>query len=68
VRITVWGRGKYGKPPGWKQVHKQVIKDLGRIPGWGRGINLKTSTCKHRNTHLFPAGKGNIRENSRLHK
>jgi hypothetical protein len=37
VRIPVWGRGKYGKPPGSEQVqvHKQVIKDLGRIPGWG---------------------------------
>jgi hypothetical protein len=51
VRIPVWGRGKYGKPPGSEQVHKQVIKDLGRIPGWRRGINLKTPTCTCEQEH-----------------
>jgi hypothetical protein len=33
VRIPVWGKGKSGKTPGWEEVHKQVIKDLGRFPG-----------------------------------
>jgi hypothetical protein len=62
VRIPVWGRGKSGKPPGWEQVHKQVIKYLGKIPEWGRGINLKTSTCEQEQD-----SKG-FCENSRLGK
>jgi hypothetical protein len=28
------------------QVHKQVIKDLGRIPDWKRGILGKTPACE----------------------
>jgi hypothetical protein len=31
-------RGKYGKTSGWEELHKQVIKDFGRIPAWRRGI------------------------------
>jgi hypothetical protein len=35
-------RGKYGKTSGWEDVLKQVIKDLGKIPAWRRGISRKT--------------------------
>jgi hypothetical protein len=38
-------RRKYGKTSGWEEVHKQVIKDLGRIPTWRRGISGKTPAC-----------------------
>jgi hypothetical protein len=38
-------RGKYGKTSGWEEVHKQVIKDLGLIPAWRRGISGKTPAC-----------------------
>jgi hypothetical protein len=38
--------GKSRKTSGWEQVHKWVIKDLGRIPGWKRGISRKTYACK----------------------
>jgi hypothetical protein len=34
VRIPVLGKGRSWKTPGWKQVNKRVIKDLGRILGW----------------------------------
>jgi hypothetical protein len=34
-------RGKYGKTSGSEEVHKQVIKDLGKIPAWRRGISGK---------------------------
>jgi hypothetical protein len=40
-------RGKYGKTAGWEEVHKRVIKDLGRIPAWRRGISGKTPACEH---------------------
>ncbi len=39
-------RGKYGKIWGWEQVYKWVIKDLGRIPAWRRGISGKTPVCE----------------------
>jgi hypothetical protein len=41
-------RGKYGKISGWEQVHKWVIKDLGRIPAWRRGIFGKTPVCEQK--------------------
>jgi hypothetical protein len=39
-------RGKYGKTSGWEEVHKQIIKDLGKIPAWRRGISGKTPACE----------------------
>jgi hypothetical protein len=39
-------RGKYGKISGWEKVHKRVIKDLRRIPGWRRGKSGKTPACE----------------------
>jgi hypothetical protein len=39
-------RGKFGKTSGWEQLHKRVIKDLGRIPAWRRGISEKTPACE----------------------
>jgi hypothetical protein len=39
-------RGKYRKNSGWKEVHKQVIKDLGTIPAWRKGISRKTPACE----------------------
>jgi hypothetical protein len=41
-------RGKYGKISGWEQVHKLVIKDLGRIHAWRRGISGKTPVCEQK--------------------
>jgi hypothetical protein len=45
-------RGKYGKTSGWEEVHKQVIKDLGKIPAWRRGISGKTHACEQEH-YLF---------------
>jgi hypothetical protein len=45
-------RGKYGKISGWEQVHKWVIKDLGRIPAWRRGNPGKLLSA-NRNTNWF---------------
>ncbi len=33
MRILYGGREITGKGPGWEQLHKPVIKDLGRSPG-----------------------------------
>jgi hypothetical protein len=35
-------KGKIRENSGWEQVHKWVIKDLGRIPVWRGGISGKT--------------------------
>jgi hypothetical protein len=35
----------------WKileQVHERVIKNLGRIPGWRRGVTRKTPACEQK--------------------
>jgi hypothetical protein len=39
-------RGKYKKISGYEQVHKRVIKDLGRNPAWRRGISGKNPACE----------------------
>jgi hypothetical protein len=74
VRIPVWGRGKSGKTPGWEQAHKQLIKYFGRIPNRRRELSRKllpanrTTNGFKRILWEFHTGKGNIRENSSLHK
>jgi hypothetical protein len=44
-------RGKYGKISGWEQVHKRVIKYLGRNPAWRRGISGKNPACEQEHTN-----------------
>ena len=64
-------REKYGKTSGWEEVHKRVIKDLGRIPTCRRGISGKTPVCEqkhqliHKDSVRIPAWE---RENFRLNK
>jgi hypothetical protein len=64
VRIPVWGRGIPGKAKGWEKVQKRVIKDLGRNPGYRRGISEKNS-CLRTGTLTDSKGFG---ENSGLGK
>jgi hypothetical protein len=46
------GEGGYTKTPGLEQGHHGFYKDLGRIPGWGRGI------WSSRSCEKFRAGNG----------
>ncbi len=76
VIIPDWGRGISGKTPGWEQVlYKKFSKSLEefRAGKWGLfgktpGMQTDAQTDSKGFCENSGLGKGNIRENSKLHK